>query len=78
MPLRDHFHSPVRNRWDAVHGGWPMMIVRQLFDILPKGFEAAPTVKLGASFEIDIATFEQNHSESGEPSSSLPRRMPSR
>ena len=63
MPLRDHFHSPVRNRWDAVHGGWPMMIVRQLFDILPKGFEAAPTVKLGASFEIDVAAFEHNGSE---------------
>ena len=70
MPLRDHFHSPVRHRWDAVYGMWPAEIVRQLFTILPKGFEAAPTVKLGASFEIDIATFEQNHSEGGEPSSS--------
>jgi hypothetical protein len=49
MPLRDHFHSPVRHRWDAVYGMSPMMIVRQLYDILPEGFESAPTVKRGVS-----------------------------
>lgn len=33
MPLRDHFRPPVENRhsWDELHGGWPMVIVQQLF-----------------------------------------------
>ena len=32
MPLRDHFRSPLDDvhSWDELHGGWPMMIVRQL------------------------------------------------
>ena len=55
MPLRDHFHSPARNRWDAVHGMWPAEIVRQLFDILPKGFEAAPTVKQYDSEGLELS-----------------------
>ena len=70
MPLRDHFHSPVRKRWDAVHGMWPAEIVRQLFYILPTGYDAAPTVKLGSSFEIDVSTFKDNDSEGVELSSS--------
>jgi hypothetical protein len=60
MPLRDHFRSPVNDKhaWDELHGGWPMMIVRQLFDILPPGYVAAPTVHLGKAFEIDVTAFE--------------------
>jgi hypothetical protein len=60
MPLRDHFHSPVADRhtWDSLHGGWPMMIVRQLFDILPAGYVSAPSVHFGKDFEIDVSTFE--------------------
>ena len=60
MPLRDHFHSPVKDRhsWDSLHGGWPMMIVRQLFDILPEGYVSAPNVHFGKDFEIDVSTYE--------------------
>lgn len=62
MPLRDHFRPPVENKhsWDEVHGGWPMVIVQQLFPILPKGFVAVPCVHLGAAFEIDVSTYEQD------------------
>lgn len=58
MPLRDHFHSPVndKHRWDAVHGGWPMEIVRTLFDLLPPGYQAEPKINHSAPFEVDIAT----------------------
>jgi hypothetical protein len=67
MPLRDHFRPPVKNRhrWSELHGGWPMMLVRQLFNILPAGYEAAPCVHIGQFFEIDVSTFEVD-----EPSSS--------
>jgi hypothetical protein len=35
-----------------------MVIVQQLFPILPTGYVAAPNVHLGRSFEIDVSTFE--------------------
>ena len=66
MPLRDHFHSPIndRHRWDAVHGLWPGMMVRELFDLLPPGFQAEPQVHLGSGGEVDIGTFAENATES--------------
>ena len=62
MPLRDHFRPPVESRhsWDELHGGWPMVIVQQVFPLLPEGFVAAPNVHLGAAFEIDVSTYEQD------------------
>src|ERR1700744_5633694 len=62
MPLRDHFRSPVNDRhtWDELHNGWPMMIVRYLFDILPAGYVSAPGVHFGKLFEIDVSTFERD------------------
>jgi hypothetical protein len=61
MPLRDHFHPPLLNRslWDALHGGWPMVICQQLNPQLPDSFVASPQVHLGPNAEIDIGTFEQ-------------------
>lgn len=66
MPLRDHFHSPVndKHRWDAVHGGWPMEIVRTLFDRLPDGYVAEPQVFHGSPFEVDVAAVEIDGRES--------------
>jgi len=62
MPLRDHFHPPLssQRRWGSVHGGWPMEIVRQLFDLLPPGYQAEPKVHLGSPTEVDIGTFESD------------------
>src|SRR5262249_47030908 len=69
MPLRDHFRPPVEKRhsWDELHGGWPMVIVQQLFPQLPHGFVAVPAVHLGAAFEIDVSTYEQDGSETTSP-----------
>ncbi len=60
MPLRDHFHPPLsdRRKWDGVHGGWPMIIVQQLVELLPPEYEAEPRVHLGSQFEVDIAAFD--------------------
>ncbi len=62
MTLRDHFHSPVndKHRWDAVHGGWPMMIVQTLYKLLPPGFVAEPLVHHPAPFEVDISMTEDD------------------
>src|ERR1700692_2558469 len=58
MPLRDHFRSPLDDvhSWDELHGGWPMMIVRQLIEVLPEPYFAAPGVHLGTLYEI--ATYD--------------------
>jgi hypothetical protein len=62
MPLRDHFHSPVVNvaSWEAVHGGWPMVIVQSLARSLPQRYVAYPRVHLGAFAEIDVSAYEKD------------------
>jgi hypothetical protein len=69
MPLRDHFRPPVstRSSWEAVHGGWPMVIVQRLAAILPDQYVAEPRVHLGSRIEVDIATFEGNLGISNNP-----------
>jgi hypothetical protein len=61
MPLRDHFRPPVdhKHSWDALHGGWPAMMVMKLSEMLPEGYAAAPGVRLGAAFEIDVSASER-------------------
>jgi hypothetical protein len=68
MPLRDHSRPPVddKHAWNELHAGWPMMIVQQLYRILPEGFVSAPSVQLGAEFEIDIAVHETELPEQDE------------
>lgn len=67
MPLRDHFRPPATKfgSWQSLHGGWPMVIVQQFRKQLPPGFVAAPSVQLGAYFEIDVAAYEQDDAPSG-------------
>jgi hypothetical protein len=59
MPLRNHFANPDHPTWDRVHGGWPMLMVMQLFQILPPRYRAAPTVHPGQRIEIDVGTFDR-------------------
>jgi hypothetical protein len=60
MPLRDHFHPPLTDRysWDVFHGQWPAMIVLALGRVLPPNYYAGPTVRLGAGIELDVGTYE--------------------
>jgi hypothetical protein len=62
MPLRDHFHPPIstRSSWEGFHGGWPMAMVQRLSPLLPNEFTAEPRVHLGAYFEIDVCSFEDD------------------
>jgi len=66
MPLRDHFRPPLDDRfsWDGLHGQWPAMIVLALSRKLPSRFIAFPSVHLGSSIEVDVATFEQDEGDS--------------
>jgi hypothetical protein len=70
MPLRDHFHLPLRGlcTWESFHGGWANEIMRQLNKTLPPGYAARPNVKLGGDVEADMGTLEQSgyeHAEEG-------------
>ena len=66
MPLRDHFRSPLDDvhSWDELHGGWPMMIVRQLIQVLPEPYFAAPGVHLGTLYEVGVGTYRDPVQES--------------
>src|ERR1019366_8295760 len=78
MPLRDHFRPPVeaKHSWDELHGGWPAVIVQQLFPILPKEYVAAPRVHLGTAFEIDGTASEPNEPAPPEPTLTLEAELP--
>ncbi len=67
MPLRDHFHLPLRGlcTWESFHSAWANEIMRQLNKTLPQGYVARPNVKLGVDVEADVGTLEQTgHDES--------------
>ena len=61
MPLRDHFRSPLDDvhSWDELHGMWPAMIVRELVNILPEPYFAAPGVHLGTLYQVDVGTYRR-------------------
>jgi hypothetical protein len=61
MPLRDHFHLPLRGlcTWESFHSAWANEIMRQLNKTLPAGYAARPHVKLGVEVEADGGTLEQ-------------------
>ena len=61
MPLRDHFHPPLKDvrHWESFHASWANNIMRVLNrDVLPKSCFAETQVHVGSAVEIDIATFE--------------------
>jgi hypothetical protein len=62
MPLRDHFHSPLRDqhRWPGFHAVWTVNMVRHLNERwLPSRYRADAEVTVATQVEVDIATFEE-------------------
>jgi phenylacetate-coenzyme A ligase PaaK-like adenylate-forming protein len=62
MPLCDHFLPPASKSasWEAVHGGWPMMIVRSLAQPLPQRYVAHPRVNVYSEYEVRVYDTERN------------------
>lgn len=56
VPLRDHFRPPLTKitTWEALHAGWPMVIVQQLRKQLPAGYVAEPGVHRGSQVETEL------------------------
>jgi len=65
MPLRDHFHMPLRGlcTWESFHSGWAYEIMRQLNRSMPAGYVARPNVKLGVDVQADVAALEKPEHE---------------
>ncbi len=59
MPLLDHFHPPLSERWHwhSFHNSWATYLSSQLNTLLPAGYFAEANVQYGV--EIDVATFEE-------------------
>ena len=59
MPLRDHFHDPLRSRrhWQGFHHTWATLLALDLNRRLPERYFAEPNVSFG--IEIDVATWEE-------------------
>jgi hypothetical protein len=59
MPLRDHFHAPLRDDcpWRSFGIAWVNTVVAHLnHAILPENYRATPHLHLGATVEADVAT----------------------
>ncbi len=68
MPLRDHFHPPLRGtrHWEGFHHAWATNIAQHLNrGVLPAGFFAESEISLGPNLEIAVATFEENNGREG-------------
>lgn len=67
MPLRNHFRKPISKKesWEAVHGLWPGIIVRQINPQLAPHYFAVPNIHLGAFIDIDVAAFEPDQNVNG-------------
>jgi hypothetical protein len=69
MPLLDHFHPPLHGprRWEGFHHSWAAFIAQQLNQqFLPSGYFAESEISLGPELEIDVATMEDSHLDSGD------------
>jgi len=66
MPLRDHFHPPLSDRFPSnlVHRMWPMTIVENLNLELPAEYRAFPRASIGTSPEFPSAYLIGNGCES--------------
>ena len=73
MPLRDHFHAPLKTarHWGSLDAMWITAIAERLNERLPQRYFAEAQVHAGASIEIDVGTFRDDghdaDSRNGQP-----------
>lgn len=71
MPLRDHFHPPLRNNPNAesVTASWATMLLQRLnTSVLPEGYRAEQEVFGGPRVTIDLGAIERR-ADAPEPAS---------
>jgi hypothetical protein len=68
MPLRDHFHPPLKQlrHWESFHARWINAIADAIDDLLPAGYVTEPEVHAGVNVEIDVGTFRDDATGSPE------------
>jgi hypothetical protein len=62
MPLLDHFRPPLypRHGWESFHSNWATRIADGIVALLPPEYQVEEHTHFGPSFEIDVATFEED------------------
>lgn len=65
MPLLDHFHPPLDQRfhWESFHSNWATRLADAIAALLPPEFQVEEHCHIGPGIEIDVASFQ----ESAEP-----------
>lgn len=60
MPLLDHFHPPLSDRfhWESFHARWAAVIAETLDRNLPQRYFAEVQVHIGNRIEVDVASFQ--------------------
>ena len=73
MPLLDHFHAPLDQRyhWESFHSNWATRLADGIAAVLPPEYQVEEHCHTGPGLEIDIATFHENGEESSAPSNGL-------
>jgi hypothetical protein len=62
MPLRDHFHPPLKDNppWTSINTLWIAGLIRWLNRTLPKDvYQARAEARLGSAIEADVAEYER-------------------
>jgi hypothetical protein len=65
MPLRDHFHNPLKDEvpWTSFHATWGVKIAERLNVLIAnRGYRSHPEVHLSTQIEVDVGTFERDRS----------------
>jgi Protein of unknown function (DUF4058) len=80
MPLFDYFHPPrQRVGWESIHSGWVTRIADSLNELLPRGYVALETKRLGLNFEVDVGVIDEEPGDrippNGAPIATLAARI---
>jgi hypothetical protein len=65
IPLLDHFHAPLDERfpWESFHSGWATRIADQLSERVPDKFVVAEHTRAGNNLEIDLPASEESRAQ---------------
>lgn len=72
MPLFDHFQPPLypHYHWESFYSNWATRIADVIAAVLPPDFQVEENTHAGPSFEIDVATYEEETPPENGPASS--------
>ena len=76
MPLLDHFHPPLDQRfhWESFHSNWATRLADAIAALLPPEFQVEEHCHIGPGIEIDVASFQESGPSTAVPTNGSPIR----